>query len=588
MKDFKREVAKLITQIPAIKEAEIDEKSAYEMIEKPANSENGDFAFPCFRLAKALRKSPQMIAEDITKAISELQNSQGLELDFEKIENVNAYVNFFVSRSVFCVETLKEVLQKGNKYGSSDAGKNKKVLVEYSSPNIAKPFHIGHIRSTVIGNSIGNILEFLGYDIERINHLGDYGTQFGKLIVAYRMFGNKEDVIASPISTLLKYYVEFHKRAEDDPSLEEEARAAFTALEQGSEEEVEIWKWFREESLREFTTVYEMLGIEFDSYAGESFYSDKMGRVTDELEAEGLLEESEGAMIVDLDDYGLGKALIKKSDGSTLYITRDIAAAIYRKEHYDFEKNIYVVASQQDLHFKQWFKIVEMMGYDWAKDCVHVPFGLVSLEEGVMSTRSGKVVFLEDVLNNAIEKTKAIIVEKGVNTDNIDEAAKQIGIGAVVFQELHNSRIKDYVFSWEKVLNFEGETGPYVQYNYTRTASLLKKSEADAEKIDMIFADENSNFAGAKHLVSDSAFEIVKLIYELPAVIADAGAKYEPSIVTRHVVDIAQAFSTYYFAEHILVDDEEERMAKLALVKCTRYAIANALALLGVETPERM
>ena len=588
MIDFKVEVAKTIALNSAVVDAGLTENEILELIEKPTDADKGDYAFPCFKLAKAFRKAPPLIAEEIATALIEQQGAIEGDNLFEKIENVSGYVNFFINRIVLCSETIKEVLKKGDAYGSSDEGQGKKVLVEYSSPNIAKPFHIGHIRSTVIGNSIGNILSFLGYDVERLNHLGDYGTQFGKLIVAYRMFGNKEEIIASPISTLLKYYVEFHERAEEDPSLENDARAAFAALEQGSEEEVELWKWFREESLREFTTVYDMLGIEFDSYDGESFFSDKMDRVTDELESKGLLEESEGAMIVDLEEEDLGKALIKKSDGSTLYITRDIAAAIYRKEHYDFEKNIYVVASQQDLHFKQWFKIVEKLGYDWAKDCVHVQFGLVHLQDGVISTRTGNVVFLEDVLNNAIEKTKIIIDEKGVNTDNVELASKQIGIGAVVFQELHNNRIKDYTFSWEKVLNFDGETGPFVQYNYARTSSLLKKAAEDAEKIDALFTTDEGILSGAKYIVSDAAYALEKLIYELPQVISEAGARYEPSIITRHVVDIAQAFSTYYVVEHILVENEDERRAKLALVKAARYAISNALSLLGIEKPERM
>ncbi|HKM29015.1 MAG TPA: arginine--tRNA ligase, partial [Anaerovoracaceae bacterium] len=453
----------------------------------------------------------------------------------------------------------------------------------YSSPNIAKPFHIGHIRSTVIGNSIYLIYDALGYDTVRINHLGDYGTQFGKMICAYRHWGNKEDVIKEPIKTLLEYYTKFHVEVETHPELDDEAREIFTKLEHGEKEETEIWKWFREESLKEFTRVYDMLGIKFDSYAGESFYSDKMPRFVEELKEKNLLKESEGAHIVDLEEYGMSPALITKSDGSTLYITRDIAAAVYRKEHYNFYKNLYIVASQQNLHFQQWIKIVELLGYDWAHDCVHIPFGLVSLEDGTMSTRHGRVVFLEDVLNRAVEQTKEIIKEKNVNTDNIDQTAKDVGIGAVIFQELSNNRIKDYVFKWDKVLNFDGETGPYVQYTHARAASLLRNAgDAVVKKATSLEGIDYSKICG------ESCYELAKLLYKFPAVIEDAGEKYEPSIVTRHVVDMAQAFNRFYHDEHILVDDESEKVAKIALVIAAKNAIANGLALLGIAAPEKM
>ncbi|MDD6389888.1 MAG: arginine--tRNA ligase, partial [Firmicutes bacterium] len=413
-------------------------------------------------------------------------------------------------------------------------------------------------------------------------HLGDYGTQFGKMICAYRKWGNEEDVKREPIKTLLSYYTKFHVEAEKDPSLNDEARAIFVALEKGEPEEVRIWKWFREESLKEFTRVYKMLGIEFDSYNGESFYSDKMPRFVKELEDKGLLQESQGAQIVDLEEYGMSPALIKKSDGSTLYITRDIAAAVYRKETYDFAKNIYVVASQQNLHFQQWFKILELMGYDWAKDCVHVPFGLVSLEEGTMSTRHGRVVFLEDVLNRAVEETKKIIIEKGVATDNIDETANQVGIGAVIFQELSNSRIKDYTFSWDKVLNFEGETGPYVQYTYARAASLARRADEKAlERAEKLDIDPS-------YIAGDAAYELAKLIGGFPQAVKEAAGRYEPSVVTRHIVDTAQSFNKFYHDEHIIVDNIDEQAAKLALVIAAKNTIKNGLALLGMQCPERM
>ena len=480
---------------------------------------------------------------------------------------------------------LDEVLTTGEDFGKSDVGGGKKVIVEYSSPNIAKPFHIGHIRSTVIGNSIYKIYDALGYDVVRINHLGDYGTQFGKMICAYRHWGNKEDVVKEPIKTLLSYYTKFHVEVEEHPELDDEAREIFTKLEHGEKEETELWQWFRDESLKEFNRVYDMLGITFDSYAGESFYSDKMPRFVNELKEKNLMEESQGAQIVNLEEYGLGVALITKSDGSTLYITRDIAAANYRKETYDFYKNIYVVASQQNLHFAQWKKILQLMGYEWEKDCIHVPFGLVSLEEGTMSTRHGRVVFLEDVLNKAVEKTREIIAEKNpdASEEEIDEIAKTVGIGAVIFQELSNNRIKDYVFKWDKVLNFDGETGPYVQYTHARCASVLRK--AGDEITAKAAALENID---CKYLCSESAYDLAKMLYKFPAVVADAGEKYEPSIVTRHIVDIAQGFNRFYHDEHILTDNEAEKTAKVALVLAAKNAIRNGLALLGMKAPERM
>lgn len=571
MKDYKQQIAEIIApHVEGLETAEIR-----DMIEIPSDANMGDYAFPCFKLAKVLRKAPPLIAKGIAESIS------GDSL-FAEVESVNAYVNMFIAREGFVMDTVTDAVEMGDMYGSSTTDEKRKVIVEYSSPNIAKPFHIGHIRSTVIGNSIYKIYSFLGYDTFRINHLGDYGTQFGKMICAYRKWGNEEDVKREPIKTLLSYYTKFHVEAEKDPSLNDEARAIFVALEKGESEEVKIWKWFREESLKEFTRVYKMLGIEFDSYNGESFYSDKMPRFVKELEDKGLLQESQGAQIVDLEEYGMSPALIKKSDGSTLYITRDIAAAVYRKETYDFAKNIYVVASQQNLHFQQWFKILELMGYDWAKDCVHVPFGLVSLEEGTMSTRHGRVVFLEDVLNRAVEETKKIIIEKGVATDNIDETANQVGIGAVIFQELSNSRIKDYTFSWDKVLNFEGETGPYVQYTYARAASLARRADEKAlERAEKLDIDPS-------YIAGDAAYELAKLIGGFPQAVKEAAGRYEPSVVTRHIVDTAQSFNKFYHDEHIIVDNIDEQAAKLALVIAAKNTIKNGLALLGMQCPERM
>ena len=549
------------------------------LIEIPNDEKMGDYAFPCFRLAKAFRKAPQMIAADIAGRIS------GNEA-FEKVENVNAYVNFFINRAYFAGQVIDEVNEKGDAYGRSDIGKGRKVIVEYSSPNIAKPFHIGHIRSTVIGNAIYKLYDAVGFDVTRINHLGDYGTQFGKMIVAYRKWGSEDELAKDPIKTLLGYYTRFHQEAKDDPSLEDEAREAFVRLEAGEPEEVALWKKFRELSLAEFNRVYDMLGITFDSYAGESFYSDKMPRFIQELKDKGLLIESQGAQIVDLEAYGMSPAMITKSDGSSLYVTRDIAAAVYRKETYDFYKCIYVVASQQNLHFRQWKQVLELMGYEWQKDCIHVPFGLVSLSDGddikMMSTREGTVVFLEDVLNTAVDKTADIMREKNAQGIDIGEVSKEVGIGAVIFQELSNNRIKDYVFSWDKVLNFDGETGPYVQYTHARASSVLRN--ASAEELAAVSAGD----LDWSCLESDSAYALVKLLYRVPETVIEAADKYEPSIVTRHLVDIAQAFNKFYHDEHILVDDRNEKLAKLALVLAAKTVIANCLGLLGIKAPERM
>ena len=621
MKDYKKEIAGKIAALESIKEAGLDEQGICTIIEEPQDPGLGDYAFPCFRLAKALKMAPPEIAANLHEewvALPPESDAAGTQPAFQNAVGgacraTGPYLNFFIDRAEYASDVVGDVLTKGERFGSSGLGGGRRVLVEYSSPNIAKPFHIGHIRSTVIGSAIGNIMSFLGYEVLRLNHLGDYGTQFGKLIVAYRRFGSREEVEASPIKALLAYYVKFHELAVEDPSLEDDARAAFAALEQGGAEELALWEWFREESLKEFTVVYEMMGIHFDSFDGESFFSDKMERVTDELERGGLLEESDGAQIVDLSEFNLGKALIKKRDGSTLYITRDIAAAIYRKEYYDFYKNIYVVASQQDLHFKQWIKILDMMGYPWSGDCVHIPFGLVHMaavggdaenrkeegsggkgadaEKGVMSTRTGNVVFLEDVLRQAIDKTKEIIEEKGMATGNADEAARQIGIGAVIFQELHSNRIKDYEFNWNKVLNFDGETGPYVQYGHARAASVLRRAEEMGIGAYTALAFDRGQDAGSvdwSALKSDSAFALLRLIGAMPGVIEEAGEKFEPSLITRHVTDIAQAFSVFYHDEHILSDEGAARTAKLGLTAATKQAIKNGLALLGISAPERM
>ena len=566
----------LIGEIISNEIGEIENLDVASLIEVPTDEKMGDYAFPCFRLAKEFRKAPDAIAAEIAEKLQ--KNPM-----FEPVENVNAYVNIKIKRTDFIKDVIEDAVLKGDSFTKSNEGEGKKVLVDYSSPNIAKPFHIGHIRSTVIGNALYLIYKNLGYDVVRINHLGDYGTQFGKMIVAYRKWGNKEDVQREPIKTLLSYYTKFHEEAGKNPELDEEARRVFVKLENGEAEEVALWKWFKEESLKEFEKVYKMLNIQFDSYAGESFYSDKIPAAVAQLEEKGLLKESQNSIIVDLDQFGLAPALVKKSDGSTLYITRDIAAALYRKDTYDFYKCLYVVASQQDLHFKQLFKVMELMGNQWAQNCIHVQFGMVSLAEGTLSTRKGRVVFLEDVLNKAVEKTREVVVEKGVVSENIDRVAEEVGIGAVVFNELAHNRIKDYTFDWDKVLNFEGETGPYVQYTHARSCSLLRKAGKD-----MVSKAKNLDNIDYEKLTSDTMYELAKLIHNMPEVIKEAADRYEPSVVTRHVVKIAQGFNRFYNEERILQGDATGTVSRLTLVIATKNAIKNGLALLGIKAPERM
>lgn len=566
--DFKAEVVNLISS----NVSELSTEEIRTLIEIPPNPEMGDFAFPCFKLAKVFKKSPNVIAQELAAKMERPEY-------ISDIKGVGGYLNFFIDKKLTVTQILSEVLEKRDDFGRMNIGEGKNVIVEYSSPNIAKPFHIGHIRTTVIGHALHKIYQFLGYHTIGINHLGDYGTQFGKLIVAYKGWGNEEEVKASPIQALLKLYVEFHDKAQDDPKMEEEAREWFHKLEEGDEEATRLWTFFREVSLEEFSKVYDMLGIHFDSYAGESFYSDKMPEVIDIIKEKGLLKESQGAKIVDLEPYGMPPALVIKSDGSTLYITRDLAAAIYRKRTYDFYKNIYVVGSQQALHFKQWMQILEMMGFEYAKDCVHVQFGMVALEEGTLSTRKGRVVFLEDVLNQAIQKTKEVILQKNPNLPNIDELAKQIGVGAVVFQELSNSRIKDYTFSWERTLSFEGETGPYVQYTHARACSLLRKAGEGTGGADIDYA-----------LIAENkdAMEVVRVLGSFETVVQRAADRYEPHHVTRYVLDLAQAFNKFYHDNPILSAEDSVKRSMLALVDATRIGIKNALALLGMQAPEQM
>lgn len=566
MLNFKEKVIGLIKE----QIEELDEEELNLLVEVPPSYDMGDYAFPVFSLAKIFRKAPPKIAEELVEKIQDNEY-------FEKIEAKGAYVNFFINKEKLTQVTLEEIRNKKEEYGSSDMGEGKTVLVEYSSPNIAKPFHIGHIRTTVIGNSLYKIFSFLGYETVAINHLGDYGTQFGMLISAFKKWGDRSVIEKDPINELLKLYVRFNREANEDESLRDEARYWFNQLENKNEEAIELWKWIREISLKEFNKVYDLLNIKFDSYAGESFYSDRMPKVVEELKEKELLKESDGAYLVELEEYDMPPALIMKTDGSTLYTTRDIAAAFYRKETYDFHKNIYVVASQQNLHFKAWIKVVELMGYEWAKDCIHIPFGMVSLEDGTLSTREGRVLFLEDVLNKAIENTTKIIEERNPDLENKEEVAKQVGIGAVIFQELFNQRIKDYVFSWDRTLSFEGETGPYVQYTHARINSLLEKGEFDLEgEVDYSL------------LKTEEEVNITRLLYEFPRIIVDAMEKYEPYFITRHIVEVAKAFNKFYNSTTINTKDIELKKARLMMSYAAKTVIKTGLDLLGMEAPERM
>lgn len=570
MQDYKTHVAgRLAEQLP-----EINAASLYEMLEYPPNAEMGDLSLPCFKLSKQLRKAPNAIADQLQEAFA----GDG---SFEKVAALSGYLNFYFDKRLFADNMLQAVLQSEAAYGSKNIGKGKTVVIDFSSPNIAKPFHIGHLRSTVIGGALYNIFSFLGFNCVGINHLGDWGTQFGKMIVAYRKWGNEQDVIQGGVSELLRLYVKIHEEAENDPALEDEAREWFVKLEQGDEEALQLWKWFKEISLQEFNRIYELLGVRFDSDAGESFYNDKMDPVIQELKDKQLLEQDEGALIVRLDDYGMPPALMVKKDGGSLYHTRDVAAAIYRRNTYQFDKCIYVTDYAQNLHFQQWFKVIELMGYEWAKDLVHVAFGRVSLEGASFSTRKGNVIMLEELLRLAIEKTQEIIEKKNPQLENKAEVARQVGVGAIIFNDLSSNRIKDIVFSWEEVLNFDGETGPYVQYTHARACSVLRKSQTNGQELTMEHID-------ASRLLNAEAQQVFKQLYYFPERVEQAMLKYEPSLISRYLVDLAQSFNRFYHECPILVEDAALRNARLVLVDSVRTVLRTGMKLLGLETPEKI
>ena len=559
--DYKKYIADKI-KVDGVSADEI-----YSSIALPPNSQMGDYALPCFRFAKVLRKSPVAIAQELASGLSP-------DEVISDISAVNGYLNFSINKEGLAREVLSEIASKGEKYGSSDMGAGKTICIDYSSVNIAKPFHIGHLSTTVLGSALYKIFSFLGYKTVGINHLGDYGTQFGKLISAYKRWGNKEEVEKGGIHAINDLYVRFNNEADEE--MEKEAREYFRLIENGDKEANDLFEWFKSLTLEYVKKIYDRLDVHFDSYAGERFYTDKMAPVIDELKEKGLLKESEGAQIVDLEPYGMPPCLILRSDGASLYATRDIAAAIYRKKTYDFYKCLYVVAYQQNLHFRQFFKVLELMGKEWAKDLVHVAYGMVSLEDGAMSTRKGKVVWLEDVISKCVEKAYKVVSEKNPALANKDEIAEKVGVGAVIFGALYNNKIKDITFSYDKVLSFEGETSVYVQYTCARASSVIEKA-GDFKPV----LPEKLNF-------TDEEFEVIKTLAAFPDTVKDAADKFEPSYIARYAVDLAQKFNKFYFDCKILTAEEGVKDFRFELTKATLRTLENALGLLGIGVPDKM
>ena len=545
----------------------LDQDAILNLLEQPKSSELGDIAFPAFSLAKTERKAPQIIAADIAEKIDTAH--------FDKVVATGPYVNFFLSKAEISGQVIKEVIKDGADYGQQNEGNNQNITIDLSSPNIAKPFSVGHLRSTVIGDALSNIFRKIGYNTIKINHLGDWGKQFGLLMVAYKKWGSQEAVEANPIDELLKLYVRINAEIENDPSLDEEGRLWFKKLEDGDPEATELWQWFRDESLTEFNRIYELLGVEFDSLNGEAFYNDKMDEGIQILEDKGLLQESKGASIVDLEDFNLPPAMIKKSDGATLYITRDIATAIYRARTYNFVKNVYVVGQEQANHFRQLKAVLKKMGFDWSDDMIHVDFGLVTKNRQKLSTRKGNIILLEPTLLEAISRAKSQIEAKNPDLENKEAVARAVGVGAVKFYDLKTDRRNGYDFDLEAMVSFEGETGPYIQYAYARIQSILRKAnfQPDAE--------------AAYSLNDPESWEIIKLLQDFGRVVKRAADNYEPSLIAKYAISLAQAFNKYYAHTRIL-DESPERDSRLALSYSTAVVLKEALRLLGVEAPEKM
>lgn len=547
--------------------ASLDAQAIYALLEKPKSSEMGDIAFPAFSLAKVERKAPQAIASEIVEKL----DMEG----FEKVVATGPYINFFLDKAAISKDVLHAIIEEKENYGQLHIGDGKTVTLDMSSPNIAKPFSVGHLRSTVIADSIGHIYSKLGYNSIRINHLGDWGKQFGMLIVAYKLWGDKAAVEANPIDELLKLYVRINAEADENPELDEQARQWFKKLEDGDQEAWDLWKWFRDESLVEFNRIYDKLNVSFDHFHGEAFYNDKMDEGIQILEDKHLLQESKGAQIVNLEKYDLPPALIKKSDGATLYITRDMATAMYRKRTFNFVKNIYVVGQEQSHHFKQLKAVLKEMGFDWSDDMIHVSFGLVTKNKKKLSTRKGNIIRLEPTLDEAVSRALTQIEEKNPDLENKEEVAKQVGIGAVKFYDLKTDRDNGYDFDLEAMVSFEGETGPYVQYAYARIQSILRKANFTAD-------------AAAAYALDDAeSWDIIKLLQSFSATIERAADKYDPSLIAKYAINLAQSFNKYYAHTRIL-DESPERDSRLALAYATGLVLKESLRLLGVETPEKM
>ena len=565
MLDYKKIIANKIN-------APLEKAELLSLITETADDAFGDYAFPCFRLAKEMRMSPVAIAE---KLASEIQ----LDNIIVKVQAVNGYLNFFVNRQGFISDVLTDVIKAGKKYGNDKVGKGKTVCIDYSSVNICKSFHIGHLSTTAIGSSLYKLYTALGYKVIGINHLGDYGTQFGKMIVAFKLWGDKATVEKLGVAELQRIYVKFHQEEVDHPELTEQAREWFVKIEKGDQEAQELFEFFKRITLAEVMNIYKRLNVRFDSFNGESFFNDKMEAPLQMLRDKGLITESQGAQVVDLADYNMPPCLLVKSDGSSLYATRDIAAAIWRKQEYNFDKCLYDVAYQQNLHFKQFFKVLELAGLTWAKDLVHVAFGMVSLEDGSMSTRKGNVVLLKDVIDKAVAKALDIITEKNPNLNNKKKVAEQVGVGAVLFSALENSKIKDITFTFDRVLNFDGETAPYLQYTTARCNSLLEK--AGASRHAKIAPDINA-------LDNPETLRLCKLLGAFPQAVKDAAFKYEPSIISALLIDIAQAFNRFYIEHRVISDNIAEQNARLQVVEATGTVLKKGLALLGIDAPDKM
>lgn len=550
----------------------LSEYEVMKLIEIPPEDKMGDFALPCFSFSKVLRKNPTIIAKELKGAMQEVQG----ELGIEKLEAVNGYLNIFMNRTKYIQYWIDKM--KEPEFGIVKNGSGKTICMDYSSPNIAKNFHVGHLRTTVIGNSLYRIYEKLGYKVVRINYLGDWGTQFGKLIVAYKKWSDEATVKEKGIEELLRIYVKFNTELEKNPELVDEARQWFVKMEQNNEEAIEIWKWFKEISLLEFTRVYESLGVSFDSYDGESFYRDKVPSLVEELKNKGLLKESQGANIIDLSDYDMPPCLITKSDGGSIYHSRDIAAILYRKENYGFDKCLYVTGVEQSLHFKQVFKAIDVMGYDWADTLIHVPYGLVSLEGEKLSSRNGNIIYAEDILNEAIERAYHLIEDKNPDLPDKEEAANKVGVGAIIFHDLFNQRIKNVDFSWEDVLSFDGTTGPYVQYTYARAKSIIKKNKdvVEYERID------------CNVLTEDMGYALIKALSGYEEAMEKAAERYEPSVIARYLVSVATSFNRFYHECPILQAEEKTKQARLILVDLAQRMILDACSLLGMSCPEEM